>query len=146
MARRIKSWEQMMDFALYLQALNRRLIASGRHEADEQRAKEYFHGRLPIEQATSLEAVEQELEARTISLKIITKPHRPCGRFATTRALSGLSGRCRRKTESMNDLSSDSVPMSTLEIAELTGKRHGNVLRDAGRDAGGSRRRHSSQI
>lgn len=52
-----------MDFVLYLQALNRHLISRGHHDADDRRAREYFDENLPIEQATSLEAVEQDLDS-----------------------------------------------------------------------------------
>lgn len=52
-----------MNFALYLLALNRRLLAKGREEADEGRARDYFEERLTVEQAENLEAIEQELQA-----------------------------------------------------------------------------------
>jgi hypothetical protein len=53
-------------FHLYFLALNRRLLAKGRNEANEERARQYFDEGLPIDLADDLEAIEQELDTTDI--------------------------------------------------------------------------------
>ncbi len=53
-------------FHLYFLALNRRLLTKGCNEANEERARQYFDERLPIEVADNLEAIEQELDGSDV--------------------------------------------------------------------------------